>query len=171
MSKKNKPANPSIGDLKATMRAMALFRGVSLINEQLEAQPPAPTGDAMATPPPPAPAPTGDATAPPPPPSDGTPGQITAESLVEVLNEIRAGKSFDDPAVYTAFTTYFNATPESTRSMLDTELRKVAELVRPQNAAQPENAPPAAAPATPGVTPPPPTPAQTSPGVPPVPTI
>lgn len=158
-------------NLITKMRALALFRGINIINEQLT--PPAPTGDAMATPPAPsAQAPTGNVGAPPPPPpADGASGQITAETLVEVFNEIRAGRSFDDPAVYAAFTTYFNSTPESTRTMLDTELRKIAEVVKPQNAAQPEQQsapPPAAAQPT---QPAPPTPAQPAPGAPPVPTI
>lgn len=167
----NKKNNSNNDNLITKMRALALFRGINIINEQLT--PPAPTGDAVAAPtaPPPAQAPTGDAGAPPPPPADGAPGQITAESLVEVFNEIRAGRSFDDPAVYAAFTTYFNSTPESTRSMLDTELRKIAEVVKPQNAAQPEQQsappPPAAQPTQPA----PPTPAQPAPGAPPVPTI
>lgn len=147
-------------DLRSTMRALALFRGLAIINEQLDAAVPAPTGDATAAPPPPAPG------APPPPAVN--PSQITAESIVDIFNEIRAGRSFDDPAVFAAFNTYFNATPESTRAMLDTELRKIADVVKPQNAAQPETpAAPSAQPAQPA----PPTPAQPAPGAPPVPTI
>lgn len=165
--KKQTTANGT-ADLRSTMRAMALFRGLTIINEQLEVQPPAPTGDAMVAPSsPPTTAPTGDVVATPPAASSTTP--ITVESLVEILNDIRAGRSFDDPAVYASFTSYFNSTPESTRGLLGTELRKIAELVRPQNAAQPENA--STPPAAPGVTPPPPVPAQTSPGAPPVPGV
>lgn len=171
--KKQKTPAAKPADLKSTMRAIALYRGLSIINEQLD--PMAPTGDAPVAPPPPsstAPAPTGDTAAPPPAaPTNGAPAQITAESLVEIFNEIRAGRSFDDPAVFNSFTTYFNSIPEPTRAMLDTELRKIAEVVKPQNAAQPETpaappaAPPAASPAAP------PTPAQPAPGAPPVPTI
>ncbi len=173
MNKKTNTKSASPRDLKSTMRALALFRGLSVINEQLDA-PPSPTGDAGGMGAPPAvPAPTGDAGAVPPAGADtGAPAQITAESLVEIFNEIRAGRSFDDPAVYASFNTYFNATPEATRKMLDTELRKIAEVVKPANAAQPEaNQPPAppVSPAAPQAAPP--TPAQPAPGAPPVPTL
>jgi hypothetical protein len=173
MTKQKKKPTAQPSDLRSTMRAIALYRGLSIINEQMDAM--APTGDATATPPPPvstnpaAPAPTGDVA--PPPPADGAPAQNTAESLVKIFNEIRAGRSFDDPAVFNAFTTYFNATPEPTRAMLDTELRKIAEVVKPQNAAQPESAAPPPAAPPPAAPAAPPTPAQPAPGAPPVPTI
>lgn len=156
-------------DLKSTMRALALFRGLSVISEQATVQPPAPTGDAMAAPAPtPSLAPTGDAMVSPSAANSSATAttQVAADTLVDIFNEIRAGRSFDDPAVYASFNTYFNSIPETTRRMLDTELRKVAEVVKPANAAQPENnQPPTAAP------PAPPTPAQPAPGAPPVPTI
>ncbi len=101
-----------------------LTEAVVLLREQ---------GEMMGAPPPPAgleaPAPQ---TPPPPPVSpDGQqqPPEFTVDDLIDRLNVIRGGKSFDNPEIYKAISNFFNVIPLVEREVLDRTLTGISKAV------------------------------------------
>lgn len=137
--------------LKTKLLAAAILRGARVLKEQQEQAP-------MAAPPVTTPA-TPDRTAqqqPPMTPEAQPPAQAASgpaiDQVITKLNDIRAGKSFEDPNTYAKLSAVFNSMDEQTKAVLDKALGDVAMAVQPQQPQQPApvapapQQPPAAAP-------------------------
>ena len=91
---------------------------------------------------------------------------LTVESMIQRLNVIRAGKSFDDPEVFGQLTTLYKELEDEKKTWLDGFLFNIGRIVqsvseKPTTAAKPElpagppaEVPPPAAPEVPPATPP-----------------
>lgn len=77
---------------------------------------------------------------------------LTVESMIQRLNVIRAGKSFDDPEVFGQLTTLYKGTGDDMKTWLDSFLFNVGRIVqsvseKPETTPAPEAAPPPPPPA------------------------
>lgn len=116
--------------------AALLTEAVRIIKEAEMPPPQTPPGSAV----PPSPVPPAGATnAPPPtPPVDpnAVPGASTdqpkpfdLDALIDRLNVIRGGKSFADPEVYGQLTSYFKATSDTDKAVIDKFLQSIGKIV------------------------------------------
>lgn len=142
--------------LRKNIIALSLFNAASLLKEQAEA--------AAAMPPdPPAAEPTADA------PSDEQGKPITIDSVIDRMNIIRSGLSFEDPEVYGKLTTLFKQMTPEDKMKLNKQLTDIGAIVQnipaekqagEQSGEVAPSAPPAAeAVPPPAAAPPPPAPA------------
>lgn len=121
--------------LKTKLLAAALLRGARVLKEQQEQAP-------MAAPPVTTPA-TPDQTAQQQPPEAQPQAPATGPAIDQViakLNDIRAGKSFEDPNTYAKLSAVYNGMDEQAKAVLDKALGDVAMAVQPQP--PPQAAPP-----------------------------
>lgn len=77
------------------------------------------------------------------PQSQTSGGVVTVEKIVDHLNGIRSGKSFNDPLVYTAITNIFNGLSSSERAVLDKALsqldKSIDQITKQQSPPNPNN--------------------------------
>jgi len=57
------------------------------------------------------------------------PQQYSVDDLIEALNVIRGGRSFSDPEVYGKLVTFFKNTSDEQRTVLESLLAQIADLV------------------------------------------
>lgn len=142
--------------LRKNIIALSLFNAASLLKEQAEA--------AAAMPPdPPAAESAADA------PSDEQGKPITIDSVIDRMNIIRSGLSFEDPEVYGKLTTLFKQMTPEDKMKLNKQLTDIGAIVQnipaekqagEQSGEVAPSAPPAAeAVPPPAAAPPPPAPA------------
>jgi hypothetical protein len=115
--------------------ALSLFNAATLLKEQETAPqpapeaPPAPTGEAQ---------PSGDV----PVDEQGIP--LTLDKLIDRMNIIRSGLSFEDPEVYGKLTSFYKGIPPEEKVQLHKQLKDVGAIVQSQNApSEPGGAAPA----------------------------
>ena len=115
----------------------ALLTEAIRIVKEAETPPPqtAPGGAVPPSPVPPAPATNTTAATPPtdpnaPPAAGGEqPKPFDLDVLIDRLNVIRGGKSFADPEVYGQLTSYFKATSDSDKAVIDRFLQDIGKIV------------------------------------------
>lgn len=77
------------------------------------------------------------------PQSQTSGGVVTVEKIVDHLNGIRSGKSFNDPLVFTAITNIFNGLSSSERAVLDKALsqldKSIDQITKQQSPPNPNN--------------------------------
>lgn len=141
--------------LRKNLIALSLFNAATLLREQEEA--------AVAAPPPPAPAPEGGEEK---APVDEQGNAITLDKMIDRINIIRSGLSFEEPEVYGKLTTMFKGMSVEDKVKLYKQLTDISAIVQnipaekqageqageaappaPEAVAPPPAAPPAAAPA------------------------
>lgn len=139
--------------LRKNLIALSLFNAATLLREQEEAAMPAPAAapppspPAGAAPPSPESEPAGEA------PTDEQGNPITLDKLIDRMNIIRSGLSFEDPEVYGKLTTFFKELPVEEKVQLHKQLSAVGAIVQSQNPQQEKGAAPGE-PAPPEATPP-----------------
>jgi hypothetical protein len=133
--------------MRRNILALSLFEAAKLLREQEEA--PAAPAPAPANPEVPTDTETGEA--------------LTLDQILERLNTIRSGKSFQDPEVYGKLTTMYKNMANEDKVKLNTQLKAIGAIVQNQTPKAETGAPaPEAAPApapAPEVAPPAPAPA------------
>lgn len=149
--------------MRKNILALSLFEAAKLLQEQEAPPAPAPTPDpAAATP---SAAPVGPGAFGGEVPTDDETGEaLTLDHILERLNTIRSGKSFQDPEVYGQLTTLYKNMPAEDKIKLNKQLKAIGSIVQnipskeggtkagPEGGeaiAAPETAPPAVAPTTP----------------------
>jgi hypothetical protein len=138
--------------MRRNIIALSLFNAAKLLREQEEVASAAP-------PPPPATtetsqAPAEEAVVSPskniPTGKGGEP--LTVESMIERLNVIRAGKSFDDPEVFGQLTTLYKGLDDDMKTKVDSllfNIGKIVQSVSDKPTTEPEAVTPPAPPAEP----------------------
>lgn len=130
--------------MRKNILALSLFEAAKTLKEQAEQAAAAPSADV---------------------PTDEETGEaITLDHILERLNTIRSGKSFQDPEVYGKLTTLFKSMAPEEKIKLNQQLRNIGAVVQNQipvsMAPTPEGgAPPAPPPTEPAPEAAPPTPA------------
>jgi len=84
--------------------------------------------------------------------------QITIDTIIEKLNIVRRGKSFNDKVLYEQLSSFFNALSEEDKASLDRLVGQIAQIVLdnlPQNNQMPNSSTPQQPPAQPPVASPP----------------
>ena len=126
--------------MRKNIIAISLFNAAKLLREQEEAVTAKPEGGQAV--------PTG---------KSGEP--LTVESMIERLNVIRAGKSFDDPEVFGQLTTLYKGLEDEMKSKIDSLLFDIGRIVQSVSDKPKTEQPPAESPAGPPAELPPPPPA------------
>lgn len=122
--------------MRKNILALSLFEAAKTLREQAEPASPAPAGDV--------------------PTDDETGEALTLDHILDRLNTIRSGKSFQDPEVYGKLTTLYKNMPSEDKLKLNQQLRNIGAVV--QNQTPVDMAPaPLAAPAPEAAPAPPPT--------------
>lgn len=132
--------------LRRNLIALSLFNAATILKEQDEAM--------VAAPPAPEAAPAGGES---PAPLDEQGNAITLDKMIDRINIIRSGLSFEEPEVYGKLTTMFKSMPAEDKAKLYKQLTEISAIVQNipaekqagQQAAEtptPEAAPPPAAP-------------------------
>lgn len=119
--------------MRKNILALSLFQAAKTLKEQAEpaASAPAPSGDV--------------------PTDDETGEALTLDHILDRLNTIRSGKSFQDPEVYGKLTTLYKSMPAEDKIKFNQQLRNIGAVVQNQTpvdmAAQGEAPAPTAEPA------------------------
>ena len=123
---------------KATMFSLALYEGLLKLHEQQQmmATPPAPPPPMPAAPQqPPAQPPQAPQTPPQSPEGDvgSSAVEVTIDSVIDKLNVIRGGKSFNDPVVFQKMSTVFNGLSDMEKAALDKILGEFQGIMADQS--------------------------------------
>lgn len=136
--------------MRKNILALSLFEAAKALKEQAEATPPSSAGGDVPT-------------------DDETGEALTLDHILDRLNTIRSGKSFQDPEVYGKLTSLYKAMPVEDKIRFNQQLRNIGAVVQNQTpvdlagpskeastplATAPETAPAPAPPPAPATPPP-----------------
>ena len=100
--------------MRKNILALSLFEAAKALREQAEAAPPPSAGG-------------GDV-----PTDDETGEALTLDHILDRLNTIRSGKSFQDPEVYGKLTTLYKSMPYEDKVKFNQQLRNIGAVVQNQ---------------------------------------
>lgn len=100
--------------MRKNILALSLFEAAKALREQAEAAPPPSAGG-------------GDV-----PTDDETGEALTLDHILDRLNTIRSGKSFQDPEVYGKLTTLYKSMPSEDKVKFNQQLRNIGAVVQNQ---------------------------------------